>query len=182
MGRCEFNTRFLNLEPEQQADLKRWRKNVNAGDSEQVGLWVYGDRFSGSSYIARCALHKMVVDNPDWDWEYYTAAEVMNAMRNLWTLSKQIGPNTDNETMHEYLLIDEEFRFLWEKAQIVLLDNLYDSLDTNFWRSHIHDYLDWRVKELRPTIIATTMAPNHRVFDDVRRVIEGRWVIVHATR
>jgi len=182
MAHCEFNTRFLNLEPDQQTDLKRWRKNVNSDDSEQVGLWVYGKRFSGSSYIARCALHKMVVENDDWDWEYHTAVEVMSAMRNLWTLSKQLGERSDPELVHEHFLIDDEFRFLWDKAQVILIDDLYDSLDMRFWRDHVHDNLDRRVKEKRPTIIATTMAPDHRVFADVQRVIEGRFVIVHATR
>lgn len=182
MAQIEFNTVFLNLEPEQQADLKQWRRNVHEPLNEQVGLWVYGSRGSGTSYIAKCALHKMVVEHRDWAWEYHTAREVMEAMRNLWNLGKQIGPHTDNDTMHEYLLIDEEFRYLWDKANVVMLDDLYDSLDMRFWRSHIHDGIDGRVKQYKPTIIATTMAPSHRVFADVQRVIENRFVVVHATR
>lgn len=182
MAHVEFNTRFLDLEPDQQADLKRWRRNVNEDGNEQVGLWVYGSRFSGSSYIARCALHKMVVEHDDWDWEYHTAVEVMSAMRNLWSLSRQLEQKLDSEMLQEHMLIDEEFRFLWDKAHIVLIDDLYDSLDMTFWRNHVHDHIDRRVKERKPTIIATTMPPNHRVFDDVRRVLEGRFVICHATR
>ena len=182
MAHVEFNTRFLDLTEEQQADLKRWRRNVNSGESEQVGLWVYGTRFSGTSYIARCALHKMVVEHDDWDWEYHTAVEVMSAMRNLWTLGRQLGERAEPELVEEHFLIDDEFRFLWDKAQVILIDDLYDSLDMRFWRSHVHDHIDRRVKECKPTIIATTMAPTHRVFEDVRRVIEGRFVICHATR
>lgn len=177
----EFNTRFSNLQPQQKDDLARWRHNVNH-DGDQVGLWVYGSRGSGSSYIARCALHKLVLDHFDWDWEYFVAKQVMDAMRSLWTLSKQLGTNTDPELAQEHLLIDQEFRFLWDKANIVLLDDLFDSLDMNFWRAHIHDDIDRRVKAGRATIIATTMAPNHRVFADIQRVIEDRFVVCHATR
>lgn len=182
MSHVEFNTVFLNLTEEQQADLKQWRRNVHEPLNEQVGLWVYGKRGSGTSYIAKCALHKMVVEHRDWVWEYHTATEVMTAMRNLWNLSKQIGPQTDNDTMHEYLLIDEEFRYLWDKANVVLLDDLYDYLDIGFWRSHIQAHIDGRVKQYKPTIIATTMAPNSTEFADMQRVIENRFVVVHATR
>lgn len=181
MARIEFNTDFANLSKEQQDDLVQWRKNVR-GDSEQVGLWVFGKRGSGTSYIAKCALHKMIVDNREWGWEYHTASEVMGAMRNLWNLSKQIGPHTDNDTMEEYLLIDEEFRYLWDKAQIVMLDDLHDALDIGFWRSHIQSGIDQRVKQYKPTIIATTLAPNSTEFADMQRVIENRFVVIHATR
>src|SRR4051812_13938882 len=52
MAHVEFNTVFLNLNEEQQTDLKQWRRNVNGkGNDEQIGLWVYGNRFSGSSYV-----------------------------------------------------------------------------------------------------------------------------------
>jgi hypothetical protein len=183
MAHVEFNTVFLNLNEEQQTDLKQWRRNVNGkGNDEQIGLWVYGNRFSGSSYVARCALHKMVVEHRDWDWEYFKSIEVMSAMRNLWSLQRQLGERTDPEMLQEHFLIDDEFRYLWDKAHVVLLDDLYDSLDMRFWRDHVHDNIDRRVKEKRPTIIATNMAPNHRVFADVQRVIEGLFVVVRATR
>jgi hypothetical protein len=181
MAHIEFNTRFGNLIDEHKNDLVRWRHNVNH-DEGPVGLWVYGKRGSGSSYIAKCALHKMVVDHFDWDWEYFTAKQVMDAQRNLWMLSRQLGPNADIDLLQEHMLIDQEFRFLWDKAQIIMLDDLFDSLDTGFWRSHIHDDIDRRVKERRATIIATTMAPSHRVFEEVQHVIEDLFVIVNAAR
>lgn len=177
----EFKTKFSLLTPPQKTLLMGWRENVNEDAPGPRSLWVYGERGSGSSYIGITALHKMVDEHREWDYEYYKAQKVMAAMKNFWDFSRQL-PTNDDELMREYLSIEEDFRYLWEKAEIIFIDDLHHTVDLGFWRRHIQEPLEMRVKEKRPTIIAGSVAPDHAAFADITRVIENHFVVVHATR
>ena len=177
----KFDAKFSLLTDEQKDDLKRWRANVEGEADGPKSLWIYGDRCSGTSYIGNCALSRMVTDHWDWEYEYYTAQKVMDARRTMWDISRQL-PTDDPELMNEYLHIEEDFRYLWEKAQVIFIDNLHTYLDLGFWRNHVHQNLEERVKEGRVTILATSAAPTHSAFKDITRVIETHFVVVHGTR
>jgi len=182
MSQIEFgHTRFTNLTEEQQVDLSRWRWNINGDTEGPTSLWIYGDRGSGTSYIGTCALHKMVVEHRDWDYEYHTATKLIEVMRRSWDINKQI-PTDDPDLLYEYFAIEEDFQWLWEKAQVIFVDDLHASLDMGFWRKYLHQHLEERVKSGKVTILATTAAPNHSAFADITRVIENHFVVVHATR
>jgi DNA replication protein DnaC len=179
----EFTARFSKLTQHQQNQLAGWRRCVNGAEGADgpKSLWIYGERGAGSSYIGTCALHRIVLDHYDWDYEYFTAQKVMEARRTMWDISRQL-PTEDPALMDEYLSIEEDFRFLWEKAQIIFIDNMHATLDLGFWRKHIYQPLEERVKAGKPAIIATSVSPNHPAFEDITRVIESTFVIVHATR
>jgi hypothetical protein len=176
------HARFSKLTEPQQKLLWQWFQNVEGETDGPVNLWVFGERGSGSSYIGACSLHKMIVEHRDWNYECHTATEVMNAMRNFWTLNQQIGPNADDELVREHMLMDDEFRWLWDKAEIIFIDDFQATLDLGFWRKHIHQQLEERAKARKITIVAGSVAPNHPAFADITRVIENHFVVVRGTR
>jgi len=177
----KFDAKFSNLTDEQKIDLKTWKANVEGETDGPKSLWIFGERCSGTSYIGTVALSRMVTDHWDWEYEYYTAQKVMAARRTMWSIERQL-PTDDHELMNEYLHIEEDFRYLWEKAQIIFIDNVHASLDLGFWRNHVHQSLEERAKEGKVTIVATSVSPNHPAFEDITRVIETHFVVVRATR
>jgi len=171
---------WSNLTPEQKSDLWRWRKAVEGQEVGPVGLWVCGDRFAGSSYIASIAYGRMTTDHPEWVPQYHNARVLMEGIREYWQLAQDPHRPESDELTQDYYALDDEIDRLWNKAGLVWLDDLHDNLDMRFWLRHVQPDLERRVKSGKATIVATNCTPNHPEFQTIQRVIEGLFVVVQA--
>lgn len=179
--RPRLNATFDNLTTDQKQKLFLWKEQVD-NETERQGLWVHGNRLSGTSYIANVAMRQMAYGN-GWEWEWQPANDLIRAKRNQWNASEQTRLHPEDYSLYqEHMSIDEVFDIFWTKAHVVCIDDFHDDLDVRFWRKHLQPDLEQRVKARLPTIVATTMAPNHREFADIQRVIEHYFVTCHATR
>ena len=178
---------FGGLHVHQQMALRAWRKNYLSGESQQVGLWVWGDRRAGSSTIADIALSQ-AVKGDGLSWEYATNIGLMDAVREQWN-ARDISRNLP----HDYDLYVEANRAemfmgdVWEK-DILLLDDLHSTptvaaqIDFPFWLKHCWPRIEQRVKQRKATIIATNMQYSAAPLADIKVIIKDLFVRCHAER
>lgn len=171
---------FINLTSEQKDLLWSWRWAVNGTEPGKIGLWVYGSRGTGSSYIASIAYGRLSKDHPDWIPLYHNAKVLMESIREYWQLAQDPNRGQSEELTQDYYALDDGLNLLWDRADLVWLDDLHDSLDLRFWMRHVQPDLERRVKDGKPTIVSTNCAPNHPEFQTIQRVIESLFVVVEA--
>jgi len=176
-----LDARFDHLSKGQRDSLWEWRRAVE-GDDPHKGLWIVQGRGEGSSYIANVAMRRMVLDH-EWSWEWFTAEEIIQATRNRWSYDEQIRqhPN-DDDLWKEQQRVEEEIDFFWNTAGIICIDDLHSTEDVKFWRKHCQGSLERRIKNGKPTIVATDMPPEYREFSDITRVISNLFVVCDAAR
>jgi len=172
--------RFANLTDDQRDRLRQWKANALSGTGK-VGLWTFGDRRSGSSYIAWLAMNALWRQKHE-EWRYceYKAREVMEGKREMWTLERNPNRHDSEELTQDYYQLDDVFLDLWKRADAVWLDDLHDTLDMEFWMRHVQPDIEARVKDRKAIVIATNMGPDHPVFAPIRRVIEDLFVVIRA--
>jgi hypothetical protein len=176
-----LDARFDQLDKKAKDKLWEWRRCVE-DDAPTKGLWVVGPRGAGSSYIANVAMRRMVTDH-DWSWEWFTAAEIIEATRSRWSYDEQVRQHPyDDALWEEARTAEEEIDVFWNKVEIVCVNDLHSIVDVKFWRRHCQEWLEQRIKAGRPAIVATDMLPNHREFEDITRVIHNLFVVCDATR
>lgn len=173
----EDRPKFANLTEDQQQRLRHWVANLATGG--KPGLWVCGERYSGTSYIAWLAMNKVWREHKEWTHAKYTAKRVMEAKRDLWNLERNPNRYDSEELTVDYYQLVEDFKGL-QALGYLWIDNLHDGPDMEFWMRHVQPELEERVKDGKVTVIATDMAPDHPVFEKVRRLIESLFVVVKA--
>lgn len=183
MSHPPLDATWENLGPEPREALLEWRRRV-VEDEPYKGLWIVAPRAGGSSYVAKVAMRRMVYGETNMrNWEWLTGLELIKAMRTRWSSEDMMRHHPDDYALwQESDLIQRDFDYFWDEAQIVCVDDLHSSLDIGFWRKHLQHDLEARVKLGKPTIVATDMAPNHSGFSDIQRVIETWFVICDARR
>jgi DNA replication protein DnaC len=171
---------FQSLHGHQQVAVKEWLTNCQAG-GDKVGLWVYGDRGEGSTYIGSVAAKKLVRDVGD-SWEYITARELMDQIRDSWSANEvSRGNASDFDLYVEAASFEDTVKRLWE-LKLLWIDDLYDEHDMNFWRKHVMDRVTYRVKQNLPTVICTNMTPADAQMTGLQKVIENLFVTCYAER
>lgn len=171
---------YSKLNALQQKNLWEWRENVQK-HTGPVGLWVYGDRGQGSTYVASVAVKRLYCDGVDF--EYIPALALIDMVRRSWFGNELVRTNpNDYDLFAETLADDEILDDLWD-AELLWVDDLHDTaVDMAFWRRHIQERLVNRVKMGMPTVIATSMYPRHRALEGLELVIETRFVTCYAER
>ena len=170
---------FKNLLDHQQQTLRTWLDEIeNEGD--KVGLWVYGDRNAGSTYVGSVAVKKLA---PKHTWEYVSSTELMDALRHSWHSSSILRSNPSDYDLYVEATLDErELEKFWE-VDVLWVDDLVDYYtDMSFWISHVQEKLEKRVKSGKPTIVCTNMAPDAPALERFTQVIKGRFVTCYAER
>ena len=175
-------TEFGDLRAHQQASLRAWRANYLGTDQLQVGLWVCGKRRSGSSTVGDIALSQ-AVHADGMGWECMTADEIVNLVRDQWSAgTARRGNPSDIDLVAASFDIDASVDGIMS-CGVLMVDDLHShSTDMSFWNRHVEKRITQRVKDRKPTIVATDMTPNHPALVDFQEVIEDLFVICHAER
>jgi hypothetical protein len=178
--------RFGSLHDHQQKAVTLWQENCErglAGEQAQVGLWVYGDRGAGSTYIASTAAKRMVREiDDDFAWDYVTATNLMDRIRESWSANKvSQGNSGDYDLYVESASFEDAVRKLWD-LKLLWIDDLYEEHDITFFRKHALPRLFQRVKSGLPTVIATDMPPGDPQLDGLEKVIQIWFVTCYAER
>ena len=97
---------FQNLNDYQREALRAWRREVQSETSEQVGLWIYGDRGAGTTYVASVAVKRLYNDGRDFS--YVSALGLMDLTRRNWQDGEMMRANpTDFELTSDSLVSQE---------------------------------------------------------------------------
>ena len=172
---------YQNLHDHQQVAVKAWVHDHCLGDGQKVGLWVYGQRGEGSTYIASVATKRMVREVGE-DWEYVTAQDLMDRIRTSWSAGEVSRHNAGDYDLYvESASFEDALSSLWT-VNLLWVDDLYDEHDIDFWRKHVMTRLLHRVKRGLPTVISTNMTPASPQFVKVTKVIETWFVTCYAER
>jgi hypothetical protein len=174
---------FSELLVPQRQSLREWRTEVNAEKGTKVGLWICGKRRSGSTYIGKVAFNRVWSDHPEWNCQYLSALDLINQTRQTWDNSDLVAKHPyDDALWLEVKSAEVALEGFWA-ADLAWVDDwhLFD-VDMKFWRRFIQPYVEQRVKERRPTIIATQILPDDPGLVELQRVIEHLFVVIHATR
>lgn len=169
----------------QRQQLAGWLARVDRHEEvrphwHQIGLWIYGPRLSGSTYIARVAARRMWEKNKlDVQWE--DAKDLLDIKRDQWTLDDRIKRFPDDNLYQEQMLLEMSTDRFWQ-GDVACVNDLYSDLDIRFWRRFLQPEMESRIKRGQPTIVATDMPPNYREFDGLQPVIEHYFVVCDAAR
>ena len=161
MSRPVLQARFSNLSSEQQEALRQWFKGVQDPDAEdsKIGLWVCGPRGGGSSYVAEVAVAKYSREYEGDPWEHVTALQLVDSVRRVWSMGDLLRRNPDDYALFQDLReIEDEQDYLWgPRCGLLWIDDLHhEAIDTNFWRKHVQERVEQRIKAVLPTVVATT--------------------------
>jgi hypothetical protein len=154
---------------------------------DQFGLWVFGDRRSGSSHIASNAVLRLLsrVDRyANATWEHVDTFTLTQEIRTQWDLAPLLRANPSDWGLWDQRNKTELFLdTLWTDCEILWLDDFHhEQVDVDFWRKHVQPWVEIRVKGGKPTIIATTLDPCDPLLDGLQTVIEDLFVVGYATR
>ena len=151
--------------PDLQKDrLKWWRMNVLDDRTDKVGLWIYGPRNSGTTYAAKCILGRMAFDDDCVDLiKHIEADKLVRMLRQTWTGSTQVRSHTEDLGLwRELQELEQTIEYLFEEAPILWIDDLWDDrIDWNIWRKNFQSRVEERAKNFKPTVVCTTLPPNH---------------------
>ena len=111
------------------------------------------------------------------------AKDLTEAMRSFWSTSSMAKSNPNDYDLFMDAMLDEKVidRF-WDIDVLWLDDWVSQYTDMNFWMRHVQQHLDGRVKQHKPTIICTDMAPDHSYLETITQVIKDRFVTCYAER
>lgn len=177
---------FQDLRDPQKAALKEWLANVEEDDPcigpRHIGLWIYGARRrQGTSTIGEIVWSKM--SKRTYKPHKIPCLNLVDRVRESWTLDTLVRHNPTDydlgmDSMRAQMFLDE----LWD-ADFLWLDDLHEeTIDIPFWRKHIQPRLERRLKDGRPTMVCTDMAPNNPDLDGLLEVIEDMFVTCYAER
>lgn len=175
-GRYDFRA----LTQETKDALRYW-----SNESNRVGLWVYGPRRSGTSYVAGVASGKAEAEVPDAVWEPATivrALDLMDNVRKVWTYETLIKQHPDDLGFwEEYSKWSDRLERVWN-GPVTWVDDLDQTVDMSFWRRHVQPRLEQRIKQGRFTIIATTHPPDSVALEGLLQVILDLFHIIRCER
>ena len=173
---------FQSLHGHQQVAVKEWLANCQASD-DKVGLWCYGDRGEGSTYIGSAAVKKLIREHDIGDsWDYIPALDLMDRIRESWSANEvSRGNASDFDLYVEAAGFEDAVKLLWD-LKLLWVNDLYDSQDMGFWHKHVMERLIKRVKNGLPTVICTNMTPASPQMTGLQKVIENLFVTCYAER
>ena len=179
MSYVPLRARFRDLMPDEKSVLKEWWTQGILGDGK-VGLWIHGGRQRGTSYIAEVAMSRLAPQADTWD--HIDALALTDAIRSYWHLSEASRRNPEDYALFlEMQDIEIKLEFLWHECHALWVDDFHDeAVDVKFWRKHVQPYLERRLKQRRPTIIATTLPPDSVKLSGLQEVIENLFVVCGA--
>jgi|SRR5580765_517050 hypothetical protein len=185
MSQPALCARFKDLTSDQRQELRTWWANVcEEGEKPgPVGLWVCGPRRGGTSYVGEVAMRKIVRETGTGYWDRVEAAAVVQAVRQTWSFGDLLRHNQDDYGLwKETAAVEDELALLWSIPYLWIDDFQHEVVDVNFWRKHVQGRVEQRVKQRKPTIVCTTLTPDHPELAGLERVITDLFVVSYAGR
>lgn len=165
------------LPEEAQAAVDEFLDGVK--NKTRFGLWVFGPHNSGTTYVGRVAVRMLGrLDGID-GWEHFYAREMVSEIRQLWTMDTLVRANPNDYTLWtEWNDRQQAVDYVWKGLSVLFLNDFdTEAVDISFWRKHVHPPVIERVKEGRPTIIATTLEPGSDQLVGLQAVIDREFVV-----
>ena len=161
-----------------------WRDSVTDEVTEQTkwGLWVFGERGAGTSYVGKILAADLRFKRGYVNAERVPAAGLVRDLREVWTAQQHARQNSDDVALYrESVATQDAFDAHFFGYDLLWIDQLHDEVvEGDMWRKHIHPLIEERVTEVqRPTIVCTTLTPDDPVFP--KGVIERLFVTAHCT-
>lgn len=177
-----LDAKLGDLSETQQDSLREWRRNVLAG-ADKSNLWVCGKRWAGSTHIGKVAFNRIMLDHPEWNCQYTTAADLVRDIRTMWTAQGLVDKHPyDDGLWLEANKGEVDLDQFWGCTMAWIDDWHFDNTDFSFWRRFVLPRIIERVKAKLPTIITTQLPPNAAELMDYAPIINDRFVVCRATR
>jgi len=170
-----------NLSEPMQAKLKEWRRELrDPTPRTKYGLWVFGDRLAGTSYVGYVAGGRLAFMEGYSAAERVTAVKMLQELRATWSAGQVMRTNADDVGLYwEATMAEDTFNGHFD-ADLLWIDDLHhETIDMPMWKKHIQPLLEDRVKNKLPTIVCTTMAPDDPALP--KGVVEGLFTTARCT-
>lgn len=180
-----------NLDPDVRRELRTWREGVLAHPREgeplhralsesrvQYGLWLFGERFSGTSYIGQTLAGWMFFQEGLSGVERVTATELIDHTKDVWSFDQMVRRNgEDMAVWRDMMAAQETMARYFDLCDLLWVDDFHhETIQMPFWKRYVQPYIEARVKDKLPTIISTTCSPDDESMH--KKVIEGLFHVV----
>lgn len=151
--------------------LDTWWEAASVDNEEGMytprGLWIYGPRGCGTSFIASRALRRCY-GRFTWpfDGERYTetvaADELVSSIKELWQLESGVRSHQhDAALFNEATQAGLQVEWWLRNSPATFLDDLHrDAYDGQFFRQRVWPALEGRIKDGKVLIVASDMKPS----------------------
>jgi hypothetical protein len=180
-----------NIRPDVRDELRKWRRGVLGHPREgqpldralsesrvQYGLWLFGERFAGTSYIGQALTGRMCFQEGLAGVERVTAAELIEHTKDVWSFDQMVRRNgEDMAVWGDMTAAQAVLERYFTLCDLLWVDDFHhETIQMPFWKRYVQPYLEERVKGKLPTIVSTTCPPD----DDSmhKKVIEGLFHVV----
>jgi hypothetical protein len=146
-----------NLSDEMRAQLRDW-----TNDDTAHGLWLFGPRRAGTSYVGKVVVGDLAHHHDHTDAMRVKAMELIDLVRGSWSMSAQVRSSMDDMGLWWELKSTEEMLDVYfHRLQVLWIDQLHhETIDMPLWKKHIQPRVEDRVEEGQIVIVSTTMPPN----------------------
>jgi len=146
-----------NLSDDMRAKLRDWTYDETAS-----GLWLFGPRRAGTSYIAKVVVGDLAHHHDLTDALQVKALGLIDEIRGSWSMSAQVRSSMDDMGLWwEAKNAEDMLDIYFHRLDVLWIDNLHhDTIDWPMWKKHIQPRIEDRVEEGRIVIVSTTMPPN----------------------
>lgn len=174
-----------NLSAPMREKTRDWRNEMlNPTSRSKYGLWIFGDRSAGTSYIGMTVGGSLTNKRRSieyLDGIHVRAHKLLEDLRGMWTMSQLTRTNSDDIGLFwEAQSAEDEFQGMFNRASLLWVDDFHhETIDMPLWKKYVQPLIEMRVKDKKPTIVCTTLAP-----DDValpKGVVERLFVTARCT-
>lgn len=151
------------------------------GATIKYGLWIFGNRLAGTSYIGKEATARLTY-NHGYHGEVIAAADLIQMISGIWTITDQMRRNNDDVGLWwEAKGAEDALDYYFRVCDLLMVDDVHDeAIGMKIWKRHIQPQIEQRVKRGMPTIVCTTLPPDDEALPP--RVVDGLFVTLHAER
>lgn len=150
-------------------------------DSGKGGLWVYGERHTGTSTLCT-EVAKATCTEHGYRGEGRKAQWMVQQIKDTWSKETLVRGNSNDYPLLEDLYRQQQMMtHLLEEADLLMIDDFY-AQDLDFWKKHLLIHLDMAIKAGRRVIVCGSTTPS-AFGNEWQRGIDGLYLVVpHGAR
>jgi hypothetical protein len=165
-----------NLSSDMRVQLGAWTEGLTQGGKK--GLWLFGARRAGTSYIGRVVIGDLAFHRGYTDGMQVKALDLIDEIRGSWSMSAQVRTSMDDMGLWwELKNVEDMLDTYFHRLQVLWIDQLHDeTIELPLWKKHIQPRIEDRVEEGQIVIVSTTMPPDDSAF--AKGVIEDMFTTI----